>query len=117
MTTLVDAGGAAEVLARHREVTVLCHVRPDADALGSSAGLARALRAVGVVVHLKDQTTGDSLKYQLVGSAEANASEKKLSIESPVGNALLRHKRGEVVSVQVPRGPKRRLKITKIEAA
>jgi transcription elongation factor GreA len=73
--------------------------------------------SVGVVVHLKDQTTGDSLKYQLVGSAEANASEKKLSIESPVGNALLRHKRGEVVSVQVPRGPKRQLKITKIEAA
>ena len=73
--------------------------------------------SVGVVVHLKDQGTGDSLKYQLVGSAEANASERKLSIESPVGNALLRHKRGEIVSVQVPRGPKRKLKITKIEAA
>lgn len=51
MTTVVDAGGAAEVLARHREVTVLCHIRPDADALGSSAGLARALRAEGVTVH------------------------------------------------------------------
>ncbi|AWH95645.1 DHH family phosphoesterase [Dietzia psychralcaliphila] len=51
MITVVDAGGAAEVLARHREVTVLCHVRPDADALGSSAGLARALRAAGARVH------------------------------------------------------------------
>lgn len=51
MTSLVDARGAAEVLGRHREVTVLCHVRPDADALGSSAGLARALRAGGVTVH------------------------------------------------------------------
>lgn len=51
MTALVDAGGAAEVLARHREVTVLCHIRPDADALGSSAGLARALRSRGVTVH------------------------------------------------------------------
>lgn len=51
MTTAVDAAGAADVLARHREVTVLCHVRPDADALGSSCGLARALRAVGVTVH------------------------------------------------------------------
>lgn len=47
----VDVRGAAEVLARHREVTVLCHVRPDADALGSSAGLARALRASGITVH------------------------------------------------------------------
>lgn len=39
------------MLTRHREVTVLCHVRPDADALGSSAGLARALRASGATVH------------------------------------------------------------------
>lgn len=51
MTTPVDASGAAAVLARHREVTVLCHIRPDADALGSSSGLARALRARGVTVH------------------------------------------------------------------
>lgn len=51
MTTPVDALGAAEVLTRHRQATVLCHVRPDADALGSSAGLARALRASGVTVY------------------------------------------------------------------
>ena len=51
MTSGVDARGAAEVLARHREVTVLCHVRPDADALGSSSGLASALRNAGVTVH------------------------------------------------------------------
>lgn len=51
MTSAVDARGAAEVLARHREVTVLCHIRPDADALGSSAALARALRGRGVSVH------------------------------------------------------------------
>lgn len=52
MIALVDAAGAADVLSRHREVTVLCHVRPDADALGSATGLARALRAAGVNVHL-----------------------------------------------------------------
>ncbi|HHX84930.1 MAG TPA: bifunctional oligoribonuclease/PAP phosphatase NrnA [Actinomycetales bacterium] len=51
MTTRVDAAGAAAVLARHREVTVLCHLRPDADALGSATGLTRALRAAGAVVH------------------------------------------------------------------
>lgn len=51
MTTRVNAAGAAGVLARHREVTVLCHIRPDADALGSSAALARVLRADGVTVH------------------------------------------------------------------
>ena len=71
--------------------------------------------SVGVTVHVKDQKTDKSTKFKIVGSAEADPSESKLSNESPVGRALLGHKRGETVSVQVPRGPARKLKITKIE--
>jgi transcription elongation factor GreA len=70
---------------------------------------------VGVVVHVKDQKSGDSKKFQLVGAAEAQPPDK-LSNESPVGKALIGHKRGDVVTVEVPRGPKRKLKITKIES-
>jgi transcription elongation factor GreA len=73
--------------------------------------------AVGAVVHVKDQKSGKSQKFQIVGSAEANPAEQKLSNESPIGKALLGHKKNEVVAVEVPRGPKRKLKITKIEAA
>jgi transcription elongation factor GreA len=73
--------------------------------------------SVGVTVHVKDQKTEKSTKYKIVGSAEANPGESKLSNESPVGKALLGHKRGEIVSVPVPRGPARKLKITKIERA
>ena len=73
--------------------------------------------SVGVKVHVKDQKTGDSRKFQLVGSAEANPAEEKLSHESPIGKALMGRKRGEIVSVEVPRGGSRELKITKIEAA
>jgi transcription elongation factor GreA len=72
---------------------------------------------VGVTVHVKDQKTDKSTKYKIVGSAEANPAEAKLSNESPVGKALIGHKRGETVSVPVPRGPARKLKITKIEAS
>ena len=72
--------------------------------------------SVGVIVHVKDQKTGDSRKFQIVGAAEAKPPDK-LSNESPVGRALIGHKRGDVVAVEVPRGPKRKLKITKIEAA
>ena len=72
---------------------------------------------VGAVVHVKDQKSGKSQKFQIVGSAEADPMEQKLSNESPIGRALMGHKRNEVVSVDVPRGPKRKLKITKIEAA
>ncbi len=72
---------------------------------------------VGVMVHVKDQKTEKSTKYKIVGSAEADPAEQKLSNESPVGRALIGHKRGEIVSVPVPRGPARKLKITKIESA
>jgi transcription elongation factor GreA len=71
--------------------------------------------SVGVTVHVKDQKTDKSTKFKIVGSAEADPADSKLSNESPVGRALLGHKRGETVSVQVPRGPARKLKITKIE--
>ena len=70
---------------------------------------------VGATVHVKDQKTEKSQKFKIVGSAEANPSDNKLSNESPVGKALLGHKRGETVTVPVPRGPARKLKITKIE--
>ena len=71
---------------------------------------------VGVTVHVKDQKTNKSTKYKIVGSAEAKPAENKLSNESPVGKALMGKKRNDVVSVPVPRGPARKLKITKIEA-
>ncbi len=71
--------------------------------------------SIGATVHMKDQKTDKSTKFKIVGSAEANPSEQRLSNESPVGRALLGHKRGETVTVPVPRGPARKLKITKIE--
>ena len=72
--------------------------------------------SVGSTVHVKDQKTDKSVKYRIVGSAEANPSDAKLSNESPVGKALMGRKRNEIVSVPLPRGGTRELKITKIEA-
>ena len=72
--------------------------------------------SIGSKVRVKDQKSGQSVLYHIVGSAEADPAENKLSNESPVGAALLGKKRGDVVSVAVPRGPARKLKITKIEA-
>jgi transcription elongation factor GreA len=71
--------------------------------------------SVGTIVHVKDEKTGKSQKFTIVGSSEANPAELKLSNESPVGRALLGHKRNDVVSVPVPKGPARKLKITKID--
>jgi transcription elongation factor GreA len=69
---------------------------------------------VGAVVNVKDEK-GGSLKFTIVGSAEANPAENKLSNESPVGKALMGRKRGEEVSVSLPSGKKRKFKITKID--
>ncbi len=81
------------------------------DATDLSTDLVR----VGTVVHVKDEG-GKSTKYTIVGSAEANPAEAKLSNESPVGKALLGRKRGEEVVFATPRG-ERKLKITKIDVA
>ena len=80
-----------------------------------SKKLSNEIVEVGATVHVKDEKTGKSQKFSIVGSAEANPGEGKLSNESPVGRAVLGHKRNEVVSVKVPKGPARKLKITKIE--
>jgi transcription elongation factor GreA len=72
---------------------------------------------VGSVVNVKDQDSGKASQYTIVGSTEADPSEAKLSNESPVGKALLGHRRGDIVSVGLPNGKARNLKITKIDVA
>ena len=71
--------------------------------------------SVGTAVKVKDDATGKSVTYTIVGSTEANPAEQKLSNESPVGRALMGHKKGETVTVQLPNGKSRTLKIEKIE--
>ncbi len=69
---------------------------------------------VGNTVHVKDEDSGTSQTFTIVGSAEAEPPAK-LSNESPVGKALLGAKKGDVVSVALPRGGARKFKVTKIE--
>lgn len=59
---------------------------------------------VGSTVILKDLEFGDELEYTIVGSAEADPTEAKISNESPVGEAILGQKVGSIVEVNVPAG-------------
>lgn len=70
---------------------------------------------VGSTVDFTDEATGKAQKFTIVGSAEAAPSEGKLSNESPVGKALLGNKLGAVVTVHLPKGDPRKLKINKID--
>lgn len=71
----------------------------------------------GSIVHIKDQDSGNSRKFQIVGSTEADLASGKLSSESPIGSALIGGKVNQIVSIPSPRGPEKQFKITKIEAA
>ncbi|MBQ8308436.1 MAG: transcription elongation factor GreA [Clostridia bacterium] len=59
---------------------------------------------VGSKVKVYDPEFDEEEVYEITGTLEANAMENKISNESPVGAALLRHKVGETVKVQAPDG-------------
>ncbi len=72
--------------------------------------------SVGSKVKIRDVAAKKTFEYHIVGSAEANPDENKLSNESPVGKAILGKKKGEVVEVSAPRGSFK-FKILEIKAA
>ena len=72
--------------------------------------------SIGSTVRLKDVEGKSTVEYHIVGSAEANPEERKLSNESPVGRAIMGRKKGETVEVTVPRGTMK-FKILEIKLA
>jgi transcription elongation factor GreA len=74
---------------------------------GSEAGVI----SVGTTVDVKDDFGKQT--YTIVGPAEVDVMTGRISMESPVGKALLGHKVGDTVDVQSPGGA-RQIKIVKI---
>jgi len=67
---------------------------------------------VGSKVTIKEGNYEDET-YTIVGAAEANPREGKISNESPIGKAILNHKVGDIVTVETPSGPYK-VKIIKV---
>ena len=59
---------------------------------------------VGSKVRVYDAELDEEEVYEITGSTEANAIENKISNESPVGAALLKHKVGDTVKITAPDG-------------
>lgn len=59
---------------------------------------------IGAKVELEDLEFGDKIEYSLVSELEADFAAGKISVTSPVGKALLGHKKGEIVEISVPAG-------------
>ena len=81
----------------------------DLDGILSSAVVASKSSGNKGIVEFGSSVTVASQKgaknlYRVVGSAEAAPLEGKISIESPVGQALMGHKKGDAVKVDTPSG-------------
>lgn len=60
--------------------------------------------AFGSSVTIEDMETGDVTTYQLVGPLESDVRQKKISVTSPIGKALIGKKVGDTVTVKTPGG-------------
>lgn len=60
---------------------------------------------VGTTVTL-DKKGGDAVTYELVGSAEADTAAGKISVDSPLGQAIVGKKKGETFDFNAPSGKK-----------
>jgi transcription elongation factor GreA len=103
-----------QMLLEHRIATLEERMR-DARVI-SKKDIAKDVVSVGSKVKLRDVAAKETIECHIVGSAEANPAENKLSNESPVGKAIIGKKKGETVEVAAPRG-KMKFKIMEIKAA
>ncbi len=70
----------------------------------SAADSSKDVVSVGSKVTIVEDGTSDEETYSIVGAAEANPAEGKISNLSPIGSALLGAKKGEKVRVNTPGG-------------
>jgi transcription elongation factor GreA len=59
---------------------------------------------VGTVVVLNDVEFAEKIEYRIVGPAEADVNDNKISYESPLGSALMGKSVGDKISVNAPMG-------------
>src|SRR5207244_2201795 len=103
-----------QALLEHRIATLEERLR--AARVITKKDIAKDVVSIGSKVKLRDMDAKQTVEYRIVGSAEANPAENKLSNESPVGKAIIGKKKGETVEVAAPRGSMK-FKILEIKAA
>lgn len=59
---------------------------------------------VGTLVKIHDYEFDEDVTYGIVGATEVNMAENKISNESPVGKALIGHKKGDEIDIETPGG-------------
>lgn len=71
------------------------------------SSIPRDVIGYGSVVEMEDAETGDTVKYQVVFAEEVDMTAGRISLTSPIGQALLKRKEGDEVTIQLPSARKR----------
>jgi transcription elongation factor GreA len=119
ITSEANAGENADYLDAREEQALLERKIAQLEQRLTSAKIAEPNGRNGVIdvgerVRLRDLETGERVDYELVGSLESDPGAGRISAESPVGQALLGRRKGEVAVVDAPKGAVE-LKILEIE--
>ena len=69
--------------------------------------LPEGMATLGKVVLIRDQASQQEEKYTILGDGESDIDNGIISYQSPIAQALMKHKVGDVVEVKLPRGTKK----------
>jgi transcription elongation factor GreA len=71
------------------------------------SSIPRGVVGYGSIVELEDLDSGDTVVYEMVFSEEVDMAAGKISLTSPVGQALLKRAEGDEVTIQLPNARKK----------
>jgi len=71
------------------------------------SSIARDVIGYGSLVELEDVDSGETIRYEMVFAEEVDLVHGKISLTSPVGQALLKRSEGDEVTIQLPNGRKK----------
>ena len=82
-----------EIEALHKDAIVL-----------SDDDISKTNVSLGSTVTLRDEETKEEVEYSIVNATEEDIFENRLSVDSPVGKAIVGKKKGQTVTVTTPAG-------------
>ncbi len=97
-----DAAKEAQAM-NEKKIAQLEHTLMNAQLIDNDA-MPKDIALLGATVKVGDKDTLEEFDYMLVSEEESDLDRNKISVSSPVGKALLGHRVGDIVEIEVPAG-------------
>jgi transcription elongation factor GreA len=92
-----------EIASNDKRIEELEEVIKNTKVVEKPSGSQKGQAGIGSTIVV--QRDGQETEYRLVGATEADPTENKISVDSPIGSALAEAKAGDTVTVKTPAGP------------